>query len=216
MEVCGVDSTTCGRWRQGASILNEVKPDKYNYLTGSTLSWKKVISCKGLGPRISRNATSSASLPCALLVSQSLGSVQVEVRPVRCCYLSSGLRTSPWVMPATRTRTAVTQTGRLDVVDLFVQGSSRCSLESSSFKDSSALISRRCCNDCWSGGFRRRVAKWFVDLSRSPQAVQQDGEFSGNGNDGFALRDFRSACSDRQAKGSQVRVLAEWSKDVLG
>jgi hypothetical protein len=139
---------------------------------GSCASFhEKVISCKGLGPRNSRNATSSASLPCALLVSQSLGSVQVEVRPVRCCYLSSGLRTPPKVMPATRKRTAVTQTGRFDVFNLFVQGSSRCLSEDSSFMDSSALSSRRCGRDDRDSGFRRRVAKWIVDLSASPKAV---------------------------------------------
>ncbi len=41
MEVCGVGSTTRGYWRQGASDLEEVKPDNIDYLTGPTLSWKK-------------------------------------------------------------------------------------------------------------------------------------------------------------------------------
>ncbi len=46
MEVCGVGSTTRGYWRQGASDLEEVKPDNIDYLTGSTLSWKKAENYK--------------------------------------------------------------------------------------------------------------------------------------------------------------------------
>ena len=73
MEVCGVGSTTRGYWRQGASDLEEVKPDNIDYLTGSTLSWKKAHLVKDPEYRIAEQMTFSALLPFALLMSLLLG-----------------------------------------------------------------------------------------------------------------------------------------------
>ncbi len=55
-----------------------------------------------------------------------------------------------------------------------------------------------------------------IDLARLPQMVEQDSQFSGNGNDGSLFGVLPTAFREPQAPATQIAIGAEWAQDILG
>src|SRR5947209_2658900 len=60
------------------------------------------------------------------------------------------------------------------------------------------------------------VVEGVIDLCATPEAMKQDGQLAGHGDDGLLSGDLAAARGDSPAEPAQVTVLSEGSQDVVG